>query len=250
MDVDELAGVAVSALALRLGSGVADPLVALISRRLQFSYIGKRALAGLRGDPADAWHRELTTAVIADELTRGPVFERALTEAVRPTTVGNSATKNTPGKGVRYKRFRVGPIRFGGWGLAILAAIAVLLVAAAGIAVYESLVAPAAAAPMRASRTGVQGVPLDLDNPADRIPDLVFGDAGVAATAGAAIGPRPLGTALTGQGCARAADGYGKTSIATVNVGDVICVRTSHGGVAAVTVAKPDRVDWLYWQKI
>jgi len=80
MDVDELAGAAAAALVQRLGSGMADPLVAVVSRRLQFSYIGKRVLAELRINPANAWHRELTTSVIADELSRGPVFERALTE--------------------------------------------------------------------------------------------------------------------------------------------------------------------------
>jgi hypothetical protein len=84
MDVDELASVATMPLVQRLGSGGADPLVALISRRLQFSSIGKRALADLRTHPSGPWPRELTTSVIADELSRGPAFERALAEAVGP----------------------------------------------------------------------------------------------------------------------------------------------------------------------
>jgi len=85
MDVDELAGVATVALVQRLGSRGADPLVAVVSRRLQFSVIGKRALADLRKDPTGAWPRELTTSVIADELSRGPLFERALADALGPT---------------------------------------------------------------------------------------------------------------------------------------------------------------------
>ena len=87
MDVDELAGAATAALVQRFGSGPADPLVAMVSRRLQFSYIGKRVLAGLRVNPTAAWQRELTTSVLADELSRAPVFERALTEALAGDTV-------------------------------------------------------------------------------------------------------------------------------------------------------------------
>jgi hypothetical protein len=94
MDVDELAGLATMALVQRLGSGGADPLVTLVSRRLQFSFIGKRALADLRTDPTGAWPRELTTSVIADELSRGPVFERALAETLGPFR--QTATETAP----------------------------------------------------------------------------------------------------------------------------------------------------------
>jgi len=106
VSVDELAGVATSVLAQRLGSGQADPLVALVSRRLQFSYIGKRVLADLRRNPSGAWQHELTMSVIADELSRGPLFERALTEAL------GSSRAEAPRRARRG--FRIGPFRFGG----------------------------------------------------------------------------------------------------------------------------------------
>ena len=162
MDVDELAGVAASALALRLGSDVADPLVTVLSRRLQFSYIGKRVLAELRGNPTGAWQRELTTSVIADELSRGPVFERALTEALGEVAVHRHA---------HDKRFRIGPIRFGGVGLAVLIVAVALILAGAGYAVYRSLAASSlAATPVMASYTGVRGMPFDPDRPMTRCP--------------------------------------------------------------------------------
>jgi hypothetical protein len=244
MDVDELAGVAASTLALRLGAGAADPLVAAISRRLQLSDIGKRALAGLRGNPGDAWQRELAAAVIADELTRGPVFERALTEALG--SAGGNAVKQHR---VRGKRFRLGPFQFGGWGLAALIVVGALLVTGTGVVVFRNVAGPTSVAPTTDSRTGIHGVPLDVDSPRDQVPDVIFGAAGVAAAKGAAIGPRPVGTTLSSQACASAVDAYGRPIIATVKVGDVMCVRTSQGGVAAVTLAKPDRVDWLYWRR-
>ena len=114
---------------------------------------------------------------------------------------------------------------------------------------YKSLVAPTSTAPTKGSRTGIRGVPIDLADPRDNVPDVLFGGAGVAATRTAAIGPRPADTALTGLGCMRAVDTYAKSNIARIAVGEAICVRTSHGGVAAVTLTAADRIDWLYWMK-
>ena len=240
MDVDELAGVATAALVQRLGSGMADPLVAVVSRRLQFSFIGKRALAELRVNPHSAWQRELTTSVIADELSRGPVFERALTEALSRVT--ESVRRHGRGK-----RFRLGPIRFGWLGVIVAVLVLLLVLAAADLVVSRTRRAVSSGGPVSASQTWIRTLPLDLDRPRDQRGDIVFGTAGVAAVGGTTLGPRPVGTALTGDACARAADAYGKPSIATVKVGDVICVRTSSGGIAAVTLAGQDRVTWLYW---
>jgi hypothetical protein len=240
MDVDELAGVATAALVQRLGSDMADPLVAVISRRLQFSYIGKRVLAELRVNPTSAWQQELTTSVIADELSRGPVFERALTEALSRVT-------ETLRRHGRDRRFRLGPIRFGWLGVVVAILVVLLVLAAAELVVSRSNRGGTSNSPVSGSQTGIRGLPLDLDKPRDQVGDVVFGTAGVAAVQGSTLGPRPVGTALASEACAKAAGVYGKPSIATVKVGDVICVRTSRRGIAAVTLAGEDRVTWLYW---
>ena len=240
MDVDELAGAATAALVQRLGSGMADPLVAVISRRLHFSYIGKRVLAELRINPASAWRRELTTSVIADELSRGPVFERALTEAL------GRVTEKVRRHG-RDKRFRLGPIRFGWLGLVLAILVLLLVLAASDLVVSRSHRGVSTNGPVSGSQTGIRRLPVDLDKPRDQVGDIVFGTAGVAAVGRSTLGPRPVGTALAGDACAKAAGAYGKLSIATVKVGDVICVSTSHGGIAAVTMAGEDRITWLYW---
>jgi hypothetical protein len=240
MDVDELAGVATAALVQRLGSGIADPLVTVVSRRLQFSYIGKRVLAGLRLNPTSAWQRELTTSVIADELSRGPVFERALTEAL------GRVSERVRRHG-RDKRFRLGPVRFGWLGVVIAVLVVLLMLAAADLVATRSHKGVSTGGPVSGSQTGIHGLPLDLDKPRDQVGDIVFGSAGIAAIGKSTLGPRPFGTALAGDACAKAIGAYGKPSIPTVSVGDVICVSTSRGGVAAVTLAGQDRVTWLYW---
>jgi hypothetical protein len=254
MDVDELAGVAASALALRLGSGVADPLVAVLSRRLQFSYIGKRALAALRDSPTGAWQRELTTSVIADELSRGPIFERALTEALGQAAMRQHTKEKRFRIGpVRIGPVRIGPVRIGGAGLAALIVVVVLVLAGAGYLVFRSL-APSAtgpggsSSPVKASYTGIRDMPFDLDRPHDTVADVVFGTAGVTVVGRTSIGRLAAGTDATTQACRTAIDAYGKKSIPTVKVGDVICVRTSHGGVAAVTLTATNHIEWVYWQ--
>ena len=165
MDVDELAGVATAALVQRFGSGLADPLVAMVSRRLQFSYIGKRVLAGLRVNPTAAWQRELTTSVLADELSRAPVFERALTEALAGATV--PATVPARPHGRRRKRF------WRGWLVAAAVVLATLLVLA--IIAFALNRTSGGGRPVNGTHTGLRGVSLDLDRPGDQIGDVVFG---------------------------------------------------------------------------
>jgi hypothetical protein len=240
MDVDELAGAATAALVQRLGSGMADPLVDVVSRRLQFSYIGKRVLAELRINPTNARQRELTTSVIADELSRGPGFERALSEALGRVT-------ETVRRHGRDKRFRLGPIRFGWLGVVMAILVVLLLLAAADLVVSRSRRGVSASGPVSSSQTGIRGLPVDLDTPRDQVADIAFGAAGVAAVGRSTLGPRPVGNALAGDACAKAAGAYGKPGIATVKVGDVICVSTSRGGIAAVALAGENRVTWLYW---
>jgi hypothetical protein len=233
MDVDELAGVATAALVQRFGSGPADPLVAVVSRRLQFSYVGKRVLAGLRVNPTDAWHRELTTSVIADELTRAPAFELALTEALTGATGAER-----PSGGLRR-----GPIRVG-WLVVAAVVLALLVLAVAVLALNRTR---GGSDPVSGTRTGLRGISLDLDRPGDQVGDIVFGTSGATATRQATLGPRLVGTQLAPAACAKAVAAYGRPTIAAVKVGDVICVRTSGGGIAAVTLSTADRIDWLYW---
>jgi hypothetical protein len=93
MNIDQLASEAVSGLADRLVANISDRLVGMVVDRLGGSKTGSRALAGLRENPADPAHRELTESVLADELGRDPGFANALAEALaKPTTQMSTVT--------------------------------------------------------------------------------------------------------------------------------------------------------------
>ena len=81
------------------------------------------------------------------------------------------------------------------------------------------------------------------------MPDVVFGTSGVTVVGRATLGRLAAGTDATPRACQSTIDGYGKKSVATVRVGDVICVHTSRGGVAAVTLSSVNKIDWTYWPR-
>src|SRR5262249_18673428 len=120
-----------------------------VDRFWSLSRIGTRALADLATDPTGAWPRVLTTAVLADQLSRDPVFDRALAEALaskrararrtvttrRAVVVQDALTTHA---GTAHKtptepdaaRARIKRV-------ALLLAVAVVAIAVAGIAIHR-----------------------------------------------------------------------------------------------------------------
>jgi len=265
IDVNELADEAVAAVAERLpnlAGSAADALVNLVTSRLTGSRTGTRALESLRANPSGPAEQELANAVLGDELHRDPEFAAAVARALgRPQVQQSSVTLGTRnvvkgdvagGNIDKSKRYHIGSIRFGGGGLTALIAVAVLGAGGGGAAVYNAYRADAGP-PLVQTRSGsgvaIGGTSYDFDaaelrvtaeggdDDGDRIVDVAFGDAAVSSTGGARIAPLPAGVVPSPTTCGDALDNRAVPSISELSVADVVCVRTSRGSIAAVTIS-------------
>ncbi len=282
MNVDELATEAVNVIAQRLPEltdAAGDALVAVIRDRLERSRSGTRAMESLHRNPGGTQERELAAAVLADELMRDPDYAKRLASVLgRPQIPTQRSTVTVGGGSVvrgdvaggnidKSKRFHIGSIRFGGGGMTALIVAGLLGLGGGGAAIYSEVTQPSYAEDsLSDTKVTISGSSFDVDDVRDaegqatnkdNVADLTAARTGFIATGGAAVGPLNAGVVPTPGTCDSAIDAHGKRTVENVHAGDVFCVRTSKGAVAAVTVSKATdaagtiiyTLDYAYWAR-
>ncbi|MBB5918388.1 hypothetical protein BJY24_007300 [Nocardia transvalensis] len=294
MNIDELASKAVAALAERFAGQVSDSIGTLIADRLRASRAGSHALDALSAEPEDSTARELTSAVLTDEFTRDASFAQAVAGALgRPTAQLSSLTtgKHTSIHGDaaagaidKSRKFQIGSIHFGGGGLAAVIAILLIVGGGTGFGIYSTVTGTSTEnSPLssttpsprqsstsefeRGSKVSSSGFSVDLDAldqrpDGDGLADITLDHTSIAAANGALTARLPPGTPPNPANCDRALTDRTRTpAVDNVAVNDLLCVRTSRQGIAAVTILVKNTVnaetalkttiyslDWRYWK--